>query len=752
MEEKELQEQSLEETRQFDPVEVQEEATRELSDTQAFDPVETEEFSLEDIMREFSSIAEDAEQEEILEMQDTEEATEETEEAPAVEDAAEADPEEAADEEDEDVKVAAMDGQTRVLPDVSQAVPEKEAVTSDTIRLDAIDQAELQVSMVHNAQPVDDEADAKEPVDPFTASWEPEYDQPMGEYVPPQPIIFHPRARIRELKRKLVAGPERQYYLLMEKGLGKLQAAIFFSLLVALLSAASTVLYALSMVPAERVKFMIFCQLLAMMLSALFGSFQLVEGFADMFKKRFSMNSLLVFTFIACCADGVICLLGAERIPCCAAFSLTMTMSLWSEYHKRYTKLGQLDTLRKANHLDGIGVTEEFYEGDRGLLRFEGQVEDFMEEYEKTGAPEKRLNLYSLIALLVSLAIGIAAGVLTYLESGLEAAIPAAVQVLAVSLLAALPASAFVSVTRPFALLERRLHNVGTVICGWKGVKTLCGKAAFPLTYGDLFPAGTVKLNGVKFYGSRQPDQIVAYGTAVIEADGGGLVSLFTQLLASRNGRHYDVQELNAYENGGIGGVVEGEAVLVGSISFLKEMGVEIPEGIRVNQAVCVAVDGELCGLFAISYDRDRSSGAGLTTLCSYRGLKPVLIAHDFDLTDSFLKSKFGINPKRIVMPDRQTRETLAQVQQPEGSPAAVLVTKAGLAPFAYGVTGARALRTASNLGVIIHLLGGILGMGIVLTLMVLGQLQLLAPVNMFLYHLVWLVPGLLTTEWTRSI
>jgi len=37
-------------------------------------------------------------------------------------------------------------------------------------------------------------------------------------------------------------------------------------------------------------------------------------------------------------------------------------------------------------------------------------------------------------------------------------------------------------------------------------------------------------------------------------------------------------------------------------------------------------------------------------------------------------------------------------------------------------------------------------------TLTVLGQLQLLTPANMFLYHLVWLIPGLLTTEWTRSI
>ena len=729
MDEKQLQ--AMEQTQQFDPEQIQEEAGQGMDETRQFDPVELEAFSLEDILKEFGheEAAEETQEEAAEEIQ--EEAAEETQEAV---------------EEEE----AAMDGTTRVLPELPNQAQQE--VTSDTIRLDAIDQADLQMSMVHNAQPVDDEQDAKAPVDPFTASWEPEYDQPIGEYVPPQPIIFHPRSKIRELKKKLVAGPEKKYYALMEKGVGKLQVAIFLSLLVVVASVVSTALYALGMVQPERLKLMIFGQLLAMMISALLGSFQMVEGAADLLKKRFSMNTLLVFAFIACCADGVICLLGAQRISCCAAFSLAMTMSLWNEYHKRYTTLGQLDTLRKASNLSGIGVTEDFYEGERGLLRFEGQVEDFMEEYYKIGGPEKRLNVYSMIALLASLAVGIIAGVLAFLSGGIQAVAPAAVQVLAVTLLAALPASAFVSVSRPMALLERKFHQVGTVLCGWKGVNTLCGKAVFPLSYADLFPAGSVKLNGVKFYGSRQPDEIVAYCTALMEADDGGLAPLFTQLLASRNGMHYDVQQLRAYDNGGIGGEVEGEAVLVGSLTFLKEMGVEIPEGIRVNQAVCVAVDGELCGLFAITFDRDRSSGAGMTTLCSYRGLKPVLVAHDFMLTESFLKRKFNVNTKRVVMPDRQTRQKLAQVTQQEGSQAAVLVTKEGLAPFAYGVTGARALRMASNLGVFIHLLGGALGIVIMLTLTVLGQLQLLTPVNMFLYQLVWLIPGLLTTEWTRSI
>ncbi|MBR2144650.1 MAG: tRNA pseudouridine(55) synthase TruB, partial [Akkermansia sp.] len=160
----------------------------------------------------------------------------------------------------------------------------------------------------------------------FSGQWEPEYEQPMGEYIPQRPILFKPKNRIRELKRKLVAGPEQRYYKLAEIGVGKLQAAIFLSVLVVLISAASTVMFAMDMVPESRLRLMIFGQCLAMMVSALLGSFQLIEGVTDLFKKGFTLNTMLLVTFIVCCVDAVFCL-QQLRVPCCAAFSLEVTMA-----------------------------------------------------------------------------------------------------------------------------------------------------------------------------------------------------------------------------------------------------------------------------------------------------------------------------------------------------------------------------------------------------------------------------------------
>ena len=180
--------------------------------------------------------------------------------------------------------------------------------------------------------------------------------------------------------------------------------------------------------------------------------------------------------------------------------------------------------------------------------------------------------------------------------------------------------------------------------------------------------------------------------------------------------------------------------------------GVEIPSGSNVAQAVYAAIDGEFACVFAINYGKTRSAATGLRTLCGYRGLNPVLTTGDFILTEGFLHNRFGINSRRIFFPDHQTRAELAAVQPPEQTPALALITGDGLASYAFAVTGARALRTASWIGVGIHLTGGIVGLIMMLILAALGESQLLTPSNLFLYELIWMIPGFLITEWTRSL
>ncbi len=707
-----------------------------------------QDFDLEDILKEFSGDLPEEDSgitaEEILSAEIAEEESpapeapgEDTPEAEAAGEEAEKAPEEQA--------LPAQEAAREETEESPEAEAEKKApsgVTGDTIRLDDLSKV-VEAAQTQSVHAVDtDEAEAAQ-AEAGEAS-EKETLELAEEIIPPAPIPFRtPHSRLRELKKKLVAGPEKRYYELSAIGVVRLQIAMILNLLVLGLCIGGIVLYQQGLVPANRMRLLIFGQCLGMLVSALLGSHCMIDAVADLFKKRFSLNVMLVLSFVACSADAVFCL-RELRIPCCAAFCLAMGMGMWNRYQLRCTEMGQMDTMRKAVRLNSVVKTEDFYEGRSGLHRGEGQVEDFMDHYDSVSGPEKVRNWYAGISLLICIGISVFAGLLHKSAS-------MAVQLLAASLLMAIPASFLVTLSRPMAILERRLHMVGTVLCGWKGVKSLCGRLVFPLGDEELFPVGSVKLNGVKFYGDRKSDQVIAYATALIRACGGSLELVFTQLCQSRECPEYETVNFQHY-NGGIGGEVCDEAVLMGSAELLRDMGVEIPEGSMVSQAVYCAIDGQFCAVFALSYGKMKSAAAGLVTLCGCRKLTPVLTCGDFMITESFLRGKFGINTRRIAFPGWEVRQELVEKKPDAQAQALALTTQDGLAPMAYAVTGARAVQSASKAGLAIHMMGGILGMLIMLALGYLGSMEQVTAMNILLYQLVWMIPGLLVTEWTRTV
>ena len=558
-----------------------------------------------------------------------------------------------------------------------------------------------------------------------------------------EPIEFDPHLNLRELKRKLVAGPEKRYYELSEIGTANLQGAILINIIVVLLCAGVAAMYALGKIPADRMRLMIFSQVLAMLISALTGSHLMLDGLSELGKGRFTVNTLLSFTFLACGADAVACL-NSLRVPCCAAFSLEILFALIARYQRRTTEMAQMDTLRKAVRLNGMVKVPGYMQKKAGILRVNGRFEDFWDSYQEPSGAEKVQNAFALFSLIASTAIAILAGI----RHGMDTAL----QIFSTSLLVAVPASFYLAITRPMSVLQKRLHMVGVVLCGPKGIRGFKGKAAFPLKDEDLFPRNSTKLNGIKFYGDRAPEEVISYTASLIIAAGGGLVHVFRQLLKNRDGRELPVKELRNYGSGGIGGMVGGEPVLLGSLDFLQSMGVEIPEGTMVNQAIYASIDGQLSAVVAISYAKMRSASAGLISLTASRKITPVMLGGDFMVTESLIRAKFGVRTRRMCFPTPEERRELANTAIPLDAKCLALSSRDELISYAYAISGARALNSAWTLGNVIHIIGGLVGLLVMAALAWLGTQELLVPTNILAYQLIWMVPGFLASEWTRTV
>ena len=653
--------------------------------------------------------------------------------------------------------VAQVMAQTEAIEQAMEEAARAEEAAAEAARLAAEEAARLAAEEAARAAEeaaaaAAAAAEIPEPQEPEAAEAEPETQEPeeevfipnQAEEAPKKPhLVLRPRTRLQELKKQIVAGPEKRYYELTEIGLVRVQLAMLANFFIVLLCVGATFLYAMDMVPDNRIRLLVFSQVLSMLVSALLGCYVLMDGIGDLLKLRLSLNAMLFLTFLVCCADAVFCL-RELRVPCCAAFSLEMGLALQNRYLRRVTEMGQMDTLRKAVRLDSLARVPNYYEGRDGLIRGHGQVADFMDNYMRPTGPEKAQYVYTYIALLACLAIAAFTGILHGVSMG--------VRILATSMLVAIPGSFFIALSNPESILEKRLHMVGTVICGWQGVKGLCKAAAFPLRDRDIFPHGSTKLNGVKFYSDRDPDETISYAASLMIAEDVGLAGVFAQQLKNRDCASYEVENFIDYPNGGIGGEVRGEPVLMGTLNFLQSMGVDIPEGTMVNQAVYCAIDGQLCAVFAISYAKMKSAAAGLVTLCGNRRVSPVMVCGDFMVDESFLRSKFGINTRKIAFPDPQVRRNLRQRQPDEETVALALTIQDTLDATAYAVSGAKALRTACKLGLIVHIVAGTLGLLTMAALAVLGSEELLTPFNVLLYQLIWLLPGLMISNWTRAV
>ena len=651
---------------------------------------------------------------------------------------------------DEILKEFSEEDLEEISVDFDGPILDTEEEPRDTIRLDAIQKAVKSASVTDDTlpfQPLDEPAAEHEPeasAEPFARQWEPTFEETMQETFPVQPpIVFRPKNRLRELRQKLVEGPERRYYALSEVGTAKLQAAIFLHALLLLVALGGVLIYAMNLIPVDRVRMMIFLQLLVMLLSGLLGCYRMMEGIGSVLRGRFTQKSLLFIIFLACCVDGLRCL-SSLQMPGCAVFCLQMLMVQLSELQKRESEMAMMDTLRKATNLYSVAKFPDYHEGQPGYGVGEGQVEDFMDHYQKVSAPERALNIFSGISVLASLAIGVLAGMHFGTDAGIRFGTAA--------LLAAAPAGAFFSMSRPMAVLEKRLRKVGTVLCGWHGIRREKKSAFFPLTHEDLFPVGSVKLNGVKFFGNVDTDAVVAYTASLIAKDGSSLAPLFVQMMEGRGGYKFHVDHFRAYENGGIGGELAGESVLVGTLTFMRQMGVEMPQGTRVANAVYTAVDGTLCAVFALSYSRTKGTAAAIQALCGCSKLTPVLVGNDFVLTESFLRSKFRARTRRMAFPAREVRDALAAKQLPEEVTVVGLSVREGLVSKAFAVSGARVLRSALQAGAAVHIFAGVLGMALIAALAYVGAESLISPQNLLLYSLLWLIPGWLITEWTRQL
>ena len=461
-----------------------------------------------------------------------------------------------------------------------------------------------------------------------------------------------------------------------------------------------------------------------------------LRGIYQALRLKFDLMSLLTVTVLVTVADAFFAI-PAQRLPFCTAPALMLLLALWSITLEKRAKWRTLKTVLSMDAPVAAVKEEKAWHGLDCIFRREGSLQDFTAMLETPDAAQKAMRVYAPLMLVVTAGLAVFAAI----QGGSNF-----LWAWAALLSAALPAGAFLSCARPFALLARRLNRAGAAICGWRGAKILSGEGGIVIEDADLFPKSNISMNGMKMYSDMPIRQVVGYATAVLQAAGSGLVPLFEEVMKSENGRRYSADSFRQYEGGGLGAEIRGDVVLLGSLPFMRLMGVHVPEGTRVQSAVYISVNQELVGVFALTYAPASTCRAGLTAVLRSPGLTPVLATRDFMITPALVKKRYKISTDRLEFPVVAERARLSSQEAGEHGRQGALMARDSFVSFAAAVTGGRQLRRTVHGALVLSILSGILGTALMCILTYLDSTASASALNLLLYQLLWQVPTLMVT------
>ena len=149
---------------------------------------------------------------------------------------------------------------------------------------------------------------------------------------------------------------------------------------------------------------------------------------------------------------------------------------------------------------------------------------------------------------------------------------------------------------------------------------------------------------------------------------------------------------------------------------------------------------------FAVKYEAAENVDYALRMLRRSR-ITPILAVRDPNITPALLKRKFNKRVK-VEFPDLTDRIALSEAEEDRGLSRALLLRE-GLLPYAEAMVGSRRLRTAVRRAAWLSIFGSAVGLLLTAYLVSLEKFDLLTPLSLTVFLLLWTLPVLLMSDWT---
>lgn len=479
--------------------------------------------------------------------------------------------------------------------------------------------------------------------------------------------------------------------------------------------------------------------------SCLLGLDVLGNGLLALVKLRLESETVLLFAAVAAVADALTLPLadtrGAAAMPYCGVVSVAIFFALWGRFLKRSALRQSCRVAAGAGEPYLVTLDEKMWNGRDAYLKWSGEPAGYGSQVQAQDGAQRAYHVAGPVIILGCALLALVASVGQKRPELFFWALSA-------TLTAGCGFTAFLSFAMPFSAVTRRLSKIGGALGGWESLSWSHRGVGAVLTDGDLFPTGSVTLNGLKLTGDTSLETLVSYAATLVREAGSGMEKPFHDLLRTQ-GSIYRRCERVVFHEGGVTGEISGRQVYVGSGAFMALMEITLPQGLNVKNAVFCAVDGHLEGIFVLNYRLHPAVRPALNAMIS-NGIKPVLATRDFGIIPDMLRRRFKLPVDRVEFPSLDRRRELSSPRLSHAPELSAVLCREGLGPYAETVVGGRRLVRATRMGVFFSLLGAAVGMALAFYLTASAAFASLSAGAMLAFLLLWMVPAVLVSGWAN--
>ena len=391
---------------------------------------------------------------------------------------------------------------------------------------------------------------------------------------------------------------------------------------------------------------------------------------------------------------------------------------------------------------------------DKPLVAYQcraGFLKRFLELSNQPDPAQRASHQLAPIGLIASLILCIVSLLITR-------SVPTAVSALAAACCACVAIANMLAINLPLSRLCATARRAGAMVVGYEAVDRLGNVNAVLVDADEVFPRGTVTLNGIKTFGNRsRAETAILLSSALMKEVGGPLSGVFDQVISENEDALPAVQEY-AYEDGaGIVGRVGERHLLLGTRAMMINHQIEVPTreeesrfATAAQQVIYLAVENELSAMLVLSYAADRRRKTEFQRL-EEAGVSVLIRTTDPNVTAGMVAHLFGVDPGSVGVLEGSLNEEAAKALGQRIPRADAVVATKGRMESMLGVLAALVeQKRSAGILVAVQNAGVILGFVLVAFLACFGGMRQLTSLILCLFQLVWLVVLLVLPRFRR--